>query len=135
MDTGAPEPLVQREGDSAWIVYLAHDPDFPGWEHPSVTEYLDAKPGEPFGVLRFDGVTQCTLGPPDEDRLEEHPLFGRGLTYYEFHRVRSPEDEGRWLVTFHDETLEVRARSAFFFPMVFAVNREDAIAIIRRQDV
>jgi hypothetical protein len=127
METGAPEPVVQREGDRAWVAYLARDPDFPGWEHPSVTEYLDAHPGEPFGVLRFDGVTDCALGPPSDERLHEHPLYGRGLDFYEFHRVRSPQEAGRWIVTFHDETLEVHAQSAFFFPMVFAATRDDAI--------
>jgi hypothetical protein len=132
MDTGAPEPILVQEGDRLWVAYLARDPQFPGWEHPSVTDYLDANPGEPFAVIRFDGVTGCTLGPPNDERLHEHPLYERGLRCYAFHRIRHPgTNDNWWIVAFHDETLDVRAGSAKAFPMRYASSPEAAIALAR----
>ena len=129
METGSPNPIVIREGPTAWVAYLARDPGFPGWEHPSVTEYLDRHPGEPFGVLRFDGVVDLALGPPSDERLYEHPLYARGLKFYEFHRIHpSNAGQSRWIVTFHDETCDVRATTARAFPLRFAMTAEEAIA-------
>lgn len=133
MDTGAPEPLILREGDTVWVGYRAHNPNFPGWDDPSVIDYMTRNPGEPFGVLRFDGVVGCSFGAPGEDRLHEHPLYGRGLEFYGFHRVLNPTDgTARWIVTFHDETLDIRARGAIAAPMRFASTVEEAVEAIKR---
>jgi hypothetical protein len=135
MESGAPEPALVREGELVWVAYRAQDPGFPGYEHPGVIEYMDTHPGESFAVLRFDGVVECSLGPPNEDHLHEHPLYGRGLKFYGFHRVRWPGQPGnRWIVTFHDETLDIRAKSARAFPMRFASSQEEAIALARSAD-
>jgi hypothetical protein len=94
-----------------------------------VTDYLDRHPGEPFGVLRFDGVVDVALGPPGDERLVEHPLYARGLRFYKFHQVHPSHDGvSRWMVTFHDETLDVRATAARAFPLRRARTREEAIA-------
>jgi hypothetical protein len=127
MDTGAPNPVVVREGAVAWVAYLARDPDFAGWQHPSVIDYLNSHPTEPFGVLRFGEVAKLVLGPPNDERLSEHPLYGRGLDYYQFHRVDPGTELNRWIVTFHDETLDVVASTARAFPMCFAATAEEAI--------
>jgi hypothetical protein len=133
MESGSPNPIVVREGQTAWVAYLARDPDFPGWEHPSVTDYLDRRPGEPFGVLRFDGVVDLALVPPSDERLNEHPLYARGLTWYAFHEIHSlSAGHDRWIVTFHDETLDVWATTARAFPLLFAMTAEEAIASAKR---
>ncbi len=135
MDTGAPEPIIVREGDHVWVGYRAHDPDLPGWNDPSVTEYLSQHEGEPFGVLRFEGVTDCFLGAPNDERLHEHPLYGRGLEFYGFHQIRVPAaGVTRWIVTFHDETLDIRARSASAVPMLFAATAKEAVHSAREAD-
>jgi hypothetical protein len=132
METGAPEPLASAQGDTLWIAYRARDPSFPGWESPTALEYLHGQPeGEPFAVLRFDGVTHHHLGPPGDERLQQHPLWGHGLDYYSFHRL-ADDGTARWIVTFHDETLEVTARQAWASPITFASNAAQAIEKARR---
>jgi hypothetical protein len=83
--------------------------------------YVSAKsrlPGDSSGVLRFEGVPEFRLGKPNDEALDTHPLHQLGLECYEFHLVEnSPKLEGdtrfrHWIVTFHDETLEVIAREA-----------------------
>lgn len=135
MDTGAPEPVLVREADRLWVAYRAHDPDFPGWNHPSAGEYLDAHRGEPIAVLVFEGVCECRFGPPSDERLHEHPLYGRGLDYYQFHRVRSrSETASLWIVTFHDQTLEVRADAATAIAMQFLPSHEGAITLAKSRE-
>lgn len=61
-------------------------------------------------VVRFDGVKQHSFGPPNDERLHLHPLWGRGLGFYAFHRVDdAPTGEIHWIATFHDGTLDVVA--------------------------
>src|SRR5262245_50527508 len=87
MDTGAPNPVMVREADRLWVGYLAHDPECPRWSDPRVTEYLESKAGEPFGVVWFDDVVHWESGEPSDETLHKHPFYGRGLTQYEFHRI------------------------------------------------
>jgi hypothetical protein len=133
MEAGAPEPVARAQGDTLWIGYRAKDPNFPGWEHPTVLEYPDGRPeGETFAVLRFDGVIHHHLGPPSEERLREHPLWGHGLDYYSFHKLPVDDGASRWIVTFHDETLDVTARQAWASPITLAPDAFQAIEKVRR---
>lgn len=134
MDTGAPEPTTLVDGQTLWVAYRAHDAAFPGWGHPDTDEYLERHPDcEPFGVLRFDGVVKHRLGPPSEYRLREHPLWGKGLDYYSFHRVEVEDGLNRWIATFHDNTLDVTATAVTASPMIFAANHVEAIGKIRKE--
>ena len=128
METGAPEPVLLKEGDTLWVAYRARDPLFPGWDDPVVAEYVDANPGEPFAVLRFDGVRRYSIGPPSDERQYQHPLYSQGLELYSFHVLEdASEEERHWIVTFHDETLEVRARAAHAYPPRFLPSAEEGI--------
>lgn len=132
MDTGPPEPILVRESDTLWVGYRSFDPGFPGWDSSEAIDYLDGHEGEPFGVLRFYGVTACTMGPPNDERLNEHPLHDLGLRPYDFHEVRIPPDPvTRWIVTLHDETLDVSARRASAAPMLFSPTAEEAVQSVR----
>jgi hypothetical protein len=97
MDTGAPQPLVVAEGGVAWLSYRTYRRDH-------------------FAVLRFRGVRRLTLGEPDDERSDEPSRWPARLPFNSFHEVMSPELERdelrRWVVTFHDETLDVIARRA-----------------------
>jgi hypothetical protein len=127
METGAPEPCLRLVGSDLWIAYRAINPNFPGWEHPGALDYLDSHSGEPFGILRFEQVHSHSFGPPTDERQHEHPLYGHGLTFYEFHIVTGTQ-RPTWIITFHDETFEVEAAQAFVVAdLVFAENAELAI--------
>jgi hypothetical protein len=91
MDVGAPDPQVEEIGKSLWLSYRTSR-------------------GDHFAVLRFLEVATWVLGVPSD----EHPLWTHGLNFYSFHEVY-PLDAGqpglrRWVVTFHDHTLDVSAR-------------------------
>jgi hypothetical protein len=63
-------------------------------------------------VVRFAGVTSWSFGYPNDEGLAEHPFWGKGITFYNFHRcIDGPTDLGshRWIATFHDGTFEVTA--------------------------
>jgi hypothetical protein len=99
MDVGAPDPTLLADGLTLWVAYrISCDAD------------------DCFAVVRFDGVTEHRLGPPGDERIGEHPLYGRGLQFYAFHEVWGAMPDAyaprRWVVTFHDETLEVSASRA-----------------------
>ena len=112
MDSGSPLPATRSTGDRLRVAYVCHNPEFPGWDsgveidHPGFAVYS--------AVLEFSGVTSFTLGPPSDEGLREHPLYYDGLKFYEFHEVEDPPGAvpRRWVVTFHDETLDVIAASA-----------------------
>ena len=118
METGAPEPELKEIGGSLLCAYRCSNPDFPGWdsgesiEHPGFTEY--------FAVLEFTDVKRFFMGPPSDESLYDHHLHKLGVDYYSFNKLEtSPElsdpdnnEYCHWVVTFHDETLQVIAKNA-----------------------
>lgn len=101
-----------------------------------------------FAVVKFSAVLQHTFGYPNDEALGVHPLYDAGLAFYAFNFVADspllkelgqhnsrvfPGTESmysgfsHWIVTFHDETLEVVAKSAEFLGMVEARNAKSAI--------
>jgi len=117
MDVGAPQPSFARDGDLLSLAYRTHR-------------------GDHFAVLRFEGVSDFSFGDPSDERLHTHPLYQAGLRFYSFHEVC---DEGavstglrRWIITFHDDTLEVTARrAAVVVRAVQARSAENALAAVR----
>lgn len=133
IDVGAPLPHLVSDGQRAVVVFHAGLPPDPGWDGASVTV---VDPGADIernlGWVIFDGVYHVSLGPPNEEALGGHPLYGAGLEYMSAHEVRSSavvaEFERRnrvhrhhkperfdalthMVITFHDETLECLCRS------------------------
>lgn len=116
MDIGAPEPLIKECGGTLWCAYRCANPGFPGWDSgesigcPGFDEY--------FALLEFTGVEKFTLGPPSDDNLHKHPLYRRGIRRYGFYilldslELRPYIGRYLWVVTFHDETLQVIAKEA-----------------------
>ena len=63
-------------------------------------------------VVTFVGVSHWRYGGPNDEGLASHPLWGCGLTYYNFHEVRQTDGDSalrRWVATFHDGTFEISA--------------------------
>jgi len=67
---------------------------------------------EDSAVVQFNGVSAWYYGGPNDERLDKHPLWNRGLTFYNFHRVSPAEGDDCWVATFHDGTLEIVAQQA-----------------------
>ncbi len=133
MDAGAPLPHVLSNGRQAVVLFHAGlEPD-PDWDGTTVT-VIDPSDQLARNVswVRFDSVVASLFGPPNDEALHGHPLWGRGLEFYAFHRV---EDSGwiadlmkgnhvhpshqddvwnslqHFVITFHDDTFEVIAES------------------------
>jgi hypothetical protein len=114
METGAPEPALKPVDDQLYLAYICHNPEFPGWdssaspEHPGFDLYC--------ALLKFGGVSEHYIGPPNDEALHLHPLYKHGLGAYDFFEIHgSPKAIGplhHWIITFHDETVEVVAENA-----------------------
>lgn len=135
MDAGAPLPAIRKEGDRLWVAYVCRNPDFPGWDSGAPPEH----PG--FNVwsalLRFDGVSEYHFGPPSDERLHTHPLYGAGLRSYGFYEARgtsrlaATNEKKHWIITFHDEILEVVASSAHV--VLSKIEGEDTHAALQKK--
>jgi hypothetical protein len=86
-------PAVRRSGSVTWVSYLL------------------ATEETAYAILRFDGVESFSFGYPNDEGLDDHPLFGRGLEPYELHEVAGGKGGKRYFIaTFHDGTLEMIAQ-------------------------
>jgi hypothetical protein len=118
MDTGAPSPAIHSDAHRLLCAYYISE---------------TVRPERPVALVRFEGVLQYRLGYPNDEALHGHALYEFGLRHYSFYSVEnSPliaeiENQNRvhmhfrpgmykkfrhWIVTFHDETLEVVALRA-----------------------
>jgi len=116
MDLGAPQPSAKALADSLLVAYRTVRRDH-------------------FAVVRFSGVQAWSLGPPNDESLWTHPLWGKGLGPYAWHEVQDPETPSpgcrRWLATFHDDTLDVTAKEgAVLVRAVQARDAESALAMV-----
>src|SRR5262249_26164200 len=87
---------------------------------------------ERFAFVRFRSPLMHVLGPPNDEALSGHPLWGRGLGYYGVFRVEQSslvrrlaamnsvhahhdwtvfEKKNHYIFTFHDSTFECVAES------------------------
>ncbi len=96
MSPSTPDPVALSRGSALWLAYRTTRED----GHCA--------------VLLFHGVETYSVGPPNDERLEHHPLFVEGLRSYGFHTLPSAGPPGlrRWVITFHDETVDVTAATA-----------------------
>jgi hypothetical protein len=132
IDTGAPLPHVFSSGSRNVVLFHSGLEPNPAWDGKTVT-VIDPQDDDErhFAWMRFDGVMACLFGPPNDEALHGHPLWGHGLEFYSFHtvtdsgwvanlqdrnRVHPCHREEAWkalthfIITFHDETLEVIAK-------------------------
>ena len=136
MDTGAPMPAIQVNDSGLFVAYIVSEPS------------LDGKLEE-YAVVQFNNVLQHTFGYPNDEALGMHPLYKFGLAFYAFNEVinspyvadianrndkQFPGSKERylkfrhWVVTFHDETLEVVGLSAKVIGTIEAASGDAAIS-------
>jgi hypothetical protein len=134
MATGAPMPGIYAHDGDLYLAYIVN--------RARVADH------EEFAVIKFSGVLHHSFGYPNDEALGGHPLYKLGLSFYAFNVVSDspyikelgernarvfPGTESmfrslsHWIVTFHDETLEVVADSAQVAGRVEARNAHSAI--------
>jgi hypothetical protein len=115
METGAPSPAVRSVGHELLCAYFTNS---------------TVAPARSVAILKFEGMLQYKFGYPSDEALQGHPLYQFGLEHYGFftvensplicaiekqnecHPLHRPGIYAKfrhWIVTFHDETLEVIA--------------------------
>jgi hypothetical protein len=129
-DTGAPLPHIIAASGQALVLFYRAVPD-PRWDGTSVQV---VEPGSPepaaLGLIEFTNVHSVKFGGPNDEAIEGHALYGRGLTPYSAHEVvRSqwiteeerinsvhPMHRGGWhdrlhhyVLCFHDDMMECLA--------------------------
>ena len=89
IEVGAPLPHLVSDGTRAVVVFhagLAPDPKWDGFTVTVVDPGADVDRN--LGWVIFEGVYSVSLGPPNDEALAGHPLYGAGLEYYSAHEVR-----------------------------------------------
>lgn len=132
MTSGPRCPHVVADGHRTFLTYLLpiHDPN---WDGTYVTVKDPASGAvEAIAIVEFRACRAFTLGPPSDEALSGHRLWGKGLDFYTAHVVEDSswlgEIERRnavhsehspslfaglvhYLFTFHDETFECITRT------------------------
>ena len=128
---GAPLPHVFADEGRLLIAYIAHrpDPEFDGTNPGSISS---ATAGQSIAILTADPYLALQFGPPNDEAISGHRLYGLGLRPYSAFEVRNSywiasfEKANRvhsshtpelfsgyrhFILTFQDSTLEFIARS------------------------
>ncbi len=115
MDVGAPSPVLLWGGITALLYYAPR-----------------ARSDEVV-ILEFIGGLAAKCGPPSDESVMGHRLFGKGLEFYASHEVEDSEwlreletkephraspgwirSHRHYVFTFHDETVECLARDVIW---------------------
>src|SRR5215831_2665914 len=137
MEPGNPAPAVFSDAEGLYVAYWARNPEFPGWNSGAGSDHPGFR--QQVALLNFRTTSLFRFGYPNEEAISGHPLHKYGLTWYGFHIVEnSPliaelasqnkvhpmnnpshwQKLRHWIITFHDETLEVVGREASVLPLV-----------------
>ena len=129
MDPGAPMPHMFANGNSVFVLFYLRAP-IPARIIAAGSGYPTGEEA-PLALVQFTGVHAVLFGGPNDEALNGHRLYGRGLDRYTIHEVRAsrwiseaehvnsvhPHHQGGWharlrhfVITFHDETLECLSR-------------------------
>jgi hypothetical protein len=80
-DAGVPEPAMVATEERLVLAYYAPDHTNRDIAHPQDQDEWD------IAVLQFGSVRSSMFGPPNDEALNGHPLWGRGLEPYAAHWV------------------------------------------------
>ena len=123
---GAPLPHLLSSGQRSFVAFYLEERD-PNWDGTSVRIVDPSDESEQsLALAEFKGSVAVAFGPPNDEVLEGHPLYGRGLAGYgayviensgwlavltDINRVHEQFDPQWWqekrhfLLVFHDETV------------------------------
>jgi hypothetical protein len=92
-NVGAPLPHVLASETTVYLIYLINEPD-PAWDgtYVNVIDPRNAD-AQPLALVKFLGCRAFQFGGPNDEVLNGHPLYGKGLSPYGAHRVAN----SRWL--------------------------------------
>jgi hypothetical protein len=126
-ETGAPMPQVLSDGSTATLLCYASD-DRDGARDRQEPKSVAVKGASRLIRFTFDSCSSIRFGAPNDEVLHGHPLYGRGLQFYQAHIVRNspwitelnainsahsrylgPSARTHFLFAFHDETFEAVA--------------------------
>ncbi|KKK82283.1 hypothetical protein LCGC14_2804930 [marine sediment metagenome] len=110
---------MRAKRDKAFPLMDASSAVYPTVRELGTTLYLAyyLPGGEASALVSFSEVTDWSYGYPNDEGLQEHRFYGKGLRHYEFHRVVHPGPNAEpvrpyhWIATFHDGTFEIEAES------------------------
>ena len=128
---GAPLPHVFADEGRLLIAYIVNTPD-PSFDGTNPRSISPATAGQSIAILTADPYRVFQFGPPNDEAISGHRLYGLGLQPYSAFEVlnsswiASQEKANRvhsrhmpelfsgyrhFILTFHDSTLEFIARS------------------------
>lgn len=92
-DIGAPLPHVLASGLQTFLIYRISEPD-PAWDG-SYANVVDptSDSHEPLAIVEFKRCYAHKFGGHNDEVIEGHPLYGKGLQPYAAHEVVN----SRWL--------------------------------------
>ncbi len=130
--TGAPMPHLLRNDYKMFLVFYEQDYD-PNWDGTYTTLREPAsEDASALAIVEFHGCVSAKLGGPNDEALNGHTLYGKGLEFYEAMRVENSPwikeletansrhqgyNPARWrglthyFLGFHDNTFECVANS------------------------
>lgn len=118
-DSAAPLPhLVCNEDRALVLFYLRRRITGPSMSPVSISAVNSGQAR--LGIINFTGVSSIRFGGPNDEGLDSHRLFGKGLDFYAAHEVvgsRWLRDEGidqescrHFILTFQDSVFECLAK-------------------------
>jgi hypothetical protein len=128
---GAPLPHVFADEDRLLIAYIVNRPD-PSFDGTNPRSISPATADQTIAILTADPYRVFQFGPPNDEAIRGHRLYGLGLQPYSafevlnsswiasqekanrVHSSHTPElfsGYRHFILTFHDSTLEFIARS------------------------
>lgn len=148
-DMGAPIPTVIQSEFEAFLLFFlsSRDPSFNG-----KTIHVRSPLDRGVAIVRFERCMGAHLGPPSEETLAGHPLWGRGLDFYDAFIVRNsrwlaqleqidsvhPHYDAEWwsefnhyILTFHDTTFQCIAQR-YEVSRIQGSLRDAATEVLRR---
>ena len=105
---GAPLPHLLSSGMRSFVAFYLAEPD-PDWDgtYVRVVDPRD-EAEQALALAEFKGSVAVKLGPPNDEVLDGHPLYGRGLGGYGTYVV----ENSRWLA----ELIEINRVHEHFDP-------------------
>ncbi len=92
-DVGAPLPHVLASAGRTFLIYMVSEPD-PAWDGTHVNVIDPASDAEePLAIVEFTSCYAHRFGGPNDEVVEGHPLYGKGLEAHRAHEVAN----SKWL--------------------------------------